>query len=569
MKFEARVSLIYCVLATLWIVFSDAVLAAVPVPTLVNTVQTYKGGLFVIVTSLLLFALLRWESQMRRRSEQAVQHREESFRHLFQNNPLPMWVYDLDTLAFLDVNEAAVNQYGYSRDEFLAMRITDIRPEAEIPRLLQSVTRNRSPLQHSGLWRHRYKDGRIVDVEIVSHRLEYAGHDAVLVVAQNVTDRIKAQAELRETNETLQTVISAAPLAIFRFDKQGIIQMCNPAAERMFGWSMADMVGQRPPFVPPERRDEFYSLIRRALSGDLVGGFETQRQRQDGSVIDVGIYAAPIHDETGSAREVMTMVTDITERKQMQANLLEQERLRLALNKEIELRNLRSRFMSMVSHEFRNPLAVISSSSSMMERYYDRMSADSRREHFASIQTQIKRLTEMLDEILTLIHSESLGPEFKRAPLNLVELCNRLVADTRLQVQDTRQIEYTVGAPQVMVEGDTKLLHHAIGNLLSNAVKYSPPQSLIRVEVEQAGDHVVIEVQDQGIGIPPGNLKRLFEPFYRGDNVGDIPGTGLGLAITQQAVELHNGRLEVESEVGRGSTFRLHLPVTPAETRQD
>ncbi|MBI5667706.1 MAG: PAS domain S-box protein [Chloroflexi bacterium] len=564
MKFELRLSLIYCVLATLWIILSDAVLAAIPIPALVNTVQTYKGGLFVIVTSLLLYALLRWEGTIQRRSEQTVQRREESFRHLFQNNPLPMWVYNLDTLAFLDVNEAAIDQYGYSRDEFLAMRITDIRPEEDIPRLLESATRNRTPLQHSGLWRHRYKDGRMVDVEIVSHRLDYAGHDAVLVVAQNVTDRVKAQAALRQTNETLQAVFNAAPLAIFRFDEQGLIRMCNPAAERMFGWSQAELVGRFPPFVPAERSEQFLELIRGVLAGEPLAGFETQRQRKDGSRIDVSIYAAPIRDTNGTAQEVISVTADITERKQMQANLLEQERLRLALNKEIELRNLRNRFMSMVSHEFRNPLAIIASSSGLIERYYERMSADARRDHFVTIQAQIKHLAEMLDEILTLLHSESLSPEFKRAPLNLAELCNQLVADTRLQVQDTRQIEYSVSAPEITLEGDSKLLHHAIGNLLSNAVKYSPPQSRIRVELTQTDDQIMLAVQDEGIGVPEENRKLLFEPFYRGDNVGDIPGTGLGLAITQQAVDLHGGRVEVESEIGQGSTFRLYLPAAPA-----
>lgn len=560
MKIETRLSIAYFILATLWIIFSDAVLSAVAIPPLVNTIQTYKGALFVIVTSLLLFAVLHWEFERRQRAEQAEQQGKANFRYLFLNNPLPMWVYDRNTLDFLDVNEAAVDQYGYSRDEFLSMRITDIRPPEDVPRLLEHVKQDRLPLQHGGLWRHRYKNGDIVNVEITSHWLDFAGHDAVLVVAQNVTDRITAQNALRESSAALQAVIMAAPLAIFRFNPQGIIQMCNPAAERIFGWKASELVGYFPRYVGANYREEFLDMLNRTCNGETILGLETQRVRKDGTIIDVRISTAPIRSADGTVKEMIALVADITERKRMEAELLEQERLRLALNKEIELRNLRARFMSMVSHEFRNPLAVIATSTGMLERYYDRMSAESRQANFGRVQTHIKYLTEMLDDILTLLHTESIGPDFKPVTLDLVDLCDQLVGEMRLQVEETHQIEWVSHVPKAFIQGDPKLLQHALNNLLTNAVKYSPPQSTIHMEITHKDHQVNICVKDQGIGIPPDELKRLFEPFYRAENVGSIPGNGLGLAIAQQAVELHGGQLKVESELGVGSTFTIRLP---------
>lgn len=560
MKIETRLSLAYFILATLWIILSDAVLSAVAIPELVNTIQTYKGALFVIVTSLLLFALLHWEFERRRRSERAALESRANFRYLFLNNPLPMWVYDLETLQFLDVNEAAIDQYGYSRDEFLSMRITDIRPSEDVPRLLEHATRDRPALQHGGVWRHRYKNGDVVSVDITSHRLDFAGHDAVLIVAQNVTDRISAQDALRESNAALQAVILAAPLAIFRFNPQGIIQLCNPAAERLFGWNASELVGSFPPYIGAEYRDEFIDIVKRTCGGEIIISHETQRMRKDGSFIHVSISTAPIQDAGGAVKEIIAMVMDITERKRMEAELLEQERLRLALNKEIELRNLRGRFMSMVSHEFRNPLAVISTSTGMLERYYDRMSDESRQASFARVQTHIKYLAEMLDDILTLLHTESIGPDFQPVSLDLVDLCKRLVTETSLQVQETHQIEWLTHVPQASIQGDPKLLQQALNNLLSNAVKYSPPESTIQMEITWDDHQINIQVKDQGIGIPSGDLKRLFEPFFRAENVGSIPGNGLGLAIVQQAVELHGGQLQVESELGVGSIFTVHLP---------
>ncbi len=556
MKFEVRVSFAYLILATLWIILSDALLAAIPIPALVNTLQTYKGALFVMVTALLLFVLLRWELSLRRHSEQAVQRSESNFRYLFINNPLPMWVYDLETLRFLDVNAAATQQYGYSREEFLSMRILDIRPQEDVPRLLEQLKAERPPLQQSGLWRHRYRDGTIIDVEITSHQLDFAGRPAALVVAQNMTERVKAQTALHESNALLNAIINAAPLAIFRFDTNGVIQMCNPAAETIFGWSAAEMLGRRPPFVPPHLTEEFVGLLRRSLTGEPFVGYQTTRQRKDGTMIDVAVSAASLPD----AQSVVSVVADITEVKQMEAERLENERLHLALNKEVELRNLRGRFMSMVSHEFRNPLAIIASSNSMLERYYDRMQPAGRAEHFATIDTQVKRLTELLDDILTILRLESIGPDFKPTALDLVELSSRLASEMRLQTQNARQIEFSSPISQAPIQGDAKMLRHAIGNLLSNAVKYSPPQSTVQLEIGTQDDQFVVRVKDQGIGIPPENLTRLFEPFYRADNVGDIPGSGLGLAITRQAAELHGGRLVVDSVVGVGSTFTIYLP---------
>ncbi len=140
----------------------------------------------------------------RRQAEEALREREASFRFLFANNPMPMWVYDAETRRFLEVNAAAVAHYGYSREEFLRMRIDDIRPPEDVPRLLEVVRQSADGLKHSGEWRHRLKDGRIIDVEIVSHRLVFAGRPAALVVAHDVTERKRAERELRALTAELE-----------------------------------------------------------------------------------------------------------------------------------------------------------------------------------------------------------------------------------------------------------------------------------------------------------------------------------------------------------------------------
>ncbi|MBC6937470.1 MAG: PAS domain S-box protein [Chloroflexi bacterium] len=257
MRLELRLSLLYFALATLWIILSDALLAAVAVPEIVSAGQTYKGALFVFVTSLLLFALLSREMGHRRKADRAAREGEMKFSYLFLNNPLPMWIYDLETLAFLDVNQAAIGQYGYSRAEFLNLKITDIRPPEDVPRLMENLAEARPALQRSGLWRHRLKNGQIIYVDIVSYEVRFDGRKAALVVAHNVTESIQARRDLQESSERLKAVFNASPVAIFVFDTEGRIRLSNPAAEQMYGWGAAELIGQRPPFVPPGKIGEF------------------------------------------------------------------------------------------------------------------------------------------------------------------------------------------------------------------------------------------------------------------------------------------------------------------------
>jgi PAS domain S-box-containing protein len=200
-----RIAAIYLILALLWIYTSDQILASfIDDPRRLTYWQTSKGWLFVIGSAALIFHLVLRTLTAQQAAQQALRDSEERYRELFEANPHPMWVFDLQTLAFLAVNQAALAHYGYSRAEFLAMTIKEIRPPEEVPRLLENIARVGEGLDAAGIWRHCKKNGAIIEVEIRSHALRFCDRPAEMVLAHDVTERRRAESAIRELNATLE-----------------------------------------------------------------------------------------------------------------------------------------------------------------------------------------------------------------------------------------------------------------------------------------------------------------------------------------------------------------------------
>jgi signal transduction histidine kinase len=239
----------------------------------------------------------------------------------------------------------------------------------------------------------------------------------------------------------------------------------------------------------------------------------------------------------------------------------EQHELRLALNHESELRDVRSKFVSMLSHEFRTPLASIQTSLDLLDQYSERMPDEDKAKRYKRMRSQIKEVTELLDEALILMKNDTVGLDFHPENVDVIALCKSVVEQIRQNDEQQHEFVCETDLSELYVNVDPKLLRYAMRNLMTNAVKYSPPDSTISVSLSFENQQLVIRVSDQGIGIPKAEQKRVFETFFRAANAHDLPGTGLGLAITKQAVDLHNGALELESTVGVGTTFTMKLPL--------
>jgi signal transduction histidine kinase len=288
---------------------------------------------------------------------------------------------------------------------------------------------------------------------------------------------------------------------------------------------------------------------------------EMTAMHREGHEFPVELAITRVALEDQHKHEFCAFIRDITRRKQAE------DEIRNSLERQRELNQLKSRFVSMASHEFRTPLATILSSAELLKYYAERMGAEERLEMLATIETAVRRMTDMLDDVLLIGKSDAGMLEFQPQPLALHAFCRRIVEELRVGGLDTARHNITLRLegeePGAMF--DEKLLRHIFGNLLSNAVKYSPEGGEVRFEVEGLGEQVRFMVSDQGIGITAQDRERLFETFFRGSNVGTISGTGLGLAIVKRSVDLHGGRIEVHSEGGRGTQFVVMLPCLAAQ----
>lgn len=318
--------------------------------------------------------------------------------------------------------------------------------------------------------------------------------------------------------------------------------------------------------IHPEDRKRVLALL------EISEGQEYEQEyrivRADKSICWIRDRGFPVKDETGQVYRIAGISEDITIRK------LAEEEIYKALQRERELSELKTSFVAMTSHEFRTPLTTIQSSVDLLESYYDKLSKEKQLTHFKRISISVERMHQMLKDILLLAEAEAGKLHFNPAPIDLAKFCWGLVEDleqnaqnppTLSNVEPKNRISFTVqstpATPDILPLIDEKLLRQILTNLLSNALKYSDFGSTIQFDLKYLEEKVIFRIQDQGIGIPTADQVYLFDSFYRASNSGTIQGTGLGLAIVKQCVDLHQGKITVDSVEGVGTTFTVTLPL--------
>ena len=289
------------------------------------------------------------------------------------------------------------------------------------------------------------------------------------------------------------------------------------------------------------------------------------------------VFLTPLQKIGFSTDSLEQLVDDIiylpTQKKELQTKLrillrsrsyslrlkATQEELNRALSQERELNQLKSRFVSTVSHEFRNPLNSISGMTQILQTYGDNLTPEKKAEVLKQLRRNVTKMTNLLNDVLVISRSDLGKQEFQPSLLDLEVFCRGLIGEIQTVFDRHQPINFNYQA-EPKYNLDRKLLHHILINLLSNACKYSPSDSTVDFKVVDKDCQIIFTVSDRGIGIPPADLPQLFDSFYRASNSEGIQGTGLGLAIAKQYTELHYGRIAVESELEVGTTFTVSIP---------
>jgi len=495
-------------------------------------------------------------------AQQLLQQSEAKYRYMFSNSPQPMWIFDVETLAFLEVNAAAVRHYGYSVEEFLSMTNKNIHPEEEITSLLNDIKLAEKNDNYRGEWKHRKKNGEIIFVEITSFSVDYNGREARHVVVNDITERHLAERQIKLLNRAIEQ----SPVSVVITNPAGEIQYVNPKFTELTGYGYEEVFGKNPNILKSgEYSPEFYQkLWKTILSGQLWRG-EIHNKKKSDELYWESEVIAPIINQNGEIINFVAIKEDISEKKKMIAELVE------AKEHAEESDRLKTAFLHNISHEIRTPLNAIIGFSDLLNEVQTTL-AD--REYFSHIISQNGfKLAEIINDIVNIATFEAGQEKLNLGLADVNQLMDDIYKKFKTKVQSKNlmfnQISTINDSEACIITDETKLMQ-ILSNFLSNAVKFTE-KGKIEIGCARQDSFLQFYVSDTGVGISKQYHQFIFEKFKQVEHKNSkfYSGNGLGLTIAKAYAEMMGGNIRMESEPGKGSVFFLAIPFHPASRAED
>jgi two-component system, cell cycle sensor histidine kinase and response regulator CckA len=517
-------------------------------------VQLAAGGF----NAYLMYTLSEVLSRDAERAER-LRRSEDRFRSLFNNTPWPMWQVDHRTLSILEVNSAAVAHYGYSRDEFLAMSLRDLRTQSDWPSFERVRPALASERRFTHVAQHRRKDGSVLEVEITSEMFDFDGRRARVAVGVDVTEGKNAERALRDSERRFRSVIENLREALLITDNNDDIILTNARVFDVLGYRPEELLGRNATdlLLPETHRNDFRDRLPRRLDGEAEL-YETQLVHRDGRIVQAEISASPYRDAAGEIIGTLGAVSDVSERKRME------ERLRRALRMEVV-----GQLAGGVAHDFNNLLTVIKCHTELLLADFARQ--DATRDSIVEIGRSVDRGARLTQQLLAFSRKQLLQPQ----RIRLAEAVGRCVPALRPLMRSAVALNIRHADVTDLVFTDPLQLELILVALIRNANDAITGRGEITIESSAMevvsgiqsvanpemppGRYMILSVSDTGRGMPADVMTRVFEPFVTTKGPGE--GSGLGLASVYGSVRQSGGYVSVESIPGAGTTFRVYLPV--------
>lgn len=529
-----------------------------------------------------------------KKAELALKESEIRYRSIVEQNNDAITITDTEG-NYLMVNQAFSRMTGYTIEELLKMNVSDLMLKKTDKEGFVSIVNDKKSRNRDGEFIR--KDGTKLYIHVSGSYLEIGNKHYIQGIVQDITIRKKAEEALSYERNLLSYLLDNTPDHIYFKDIQNRFIRISRAQADMFGLRDPEQAVGKTDFdffTEEHALQAFETELEIMKTGRSVEGLEEKETWPDGTVTWVSSTKVPLRGIYGEIIGTFGISRDITGHKLAEEELVNHRNnledmvksrtneldilndslkrqvekkkeieliLQQSLEKEKELSEMKSKFISTTSHEFRTPLTAVLSSAEILQRYSFKWNEERKNEHYTRIYESVEYLIKLLDDILTISRTDSGNINYNPEPVDLMTVVSECEKDMKSLMTANHELKLDYNAEEREFRIDSKLMRFILSNLLSNAVKYSPEGGKIGLTISSDKQNLIIEINDEGIGIPPEEVTRIFDSFYRSKNIGMIPGTGLGLAIVKRAVDLHNGEILVNSELNKGTTFIVKIPI--------
>lgn len=489
---------------------------------------------------------------------------EEKFSKAFQSNSALMAISNFENGVLIDVNNLFLKSLGFDRNEVIGKTTADLElfVDQKIRNILIEELKQKISIKDIET-EVKAKDGRIL-TGLFSADIIYVGKDkCMLTVMLDITERKAMEKALKESEARWNFALEGSGDGVWDWNAQTGKLYLSPQWKKLLGYNENDDELLNPDFetwknrVHPEDIEKCLVYLNKHLKGFTpIYMHEYRILRKDGSYLWVLDRGKTIEkDEKNNPLRVIGTIADISDRKKFE------QTLKQSIEREKELNDLKSRFVSMASHEFRTPLASILMYSDILISYWEKMDTIQIFDNLKVIKDQVSHLSAVVADVMQISKIQEGKINFNPQKNDIISLCNNTLLTFNSDIQLKNKIELISDFKEVYIKFDSRLIQQVLNNLISNAIKYSLDDAIIKVIVSTNDDSFQISVKDNGIGIASEDQKHLFEAFFRANNVNNIQGNGLGLNIVKESMKLHGGKVFVESELNKGSIFTISFPM--------